>query len=133
LKSEYLHSAVLFTLSVAAAWTLTSIHRVYEIVHSDSPFGLNVISAIVIPLQGTFTASVFFFANWTTLRRKLADRKLVGAPPKRRMKPARQGKSVYSMWRDASPVSGRRDSWDFLDIGINGNRSSSQGASREMV
>ncbi|KAK0620708.1 hypothetical protein B0T14DRAFT_431285 [Immersiella caudata] len=133
MKRDYLHTAVLFTLSVAAAWTLTSIHRVYEIVHSESPLGLHVISAIVIPLQGTFTASVFFFANWTTLRRKMANRKLVGAPPKRRAKPTRQGKSVYSMWRDASPASRRRDSWDFLDIGIEGGRSSSQGPSREMV
>jgi hypothetical protein len=146
LKREHLHTALLFTLSVAATWTLTSIHRVHELIYPSlpSPFGLTVLSALVIPLQGTFTACVFFFANWTTLRTGTTSFKSVrvGSPPKakRRSKPARQGKSVYSMWRDASPCSGsgRRDSWDFLDIGIDGDRggrssSGAQGGSVDVV
>ncbi|KAK4446006.1 hypothetical protein QBC34DRAFT_152776 [Podospora aff. communis PSN243] len=134
LRRSHLHTAILYTLSVAAPWTLTSIHRVHELIHPPSasgptPFGLILLSALVIPLQGTFTACVLFYANWNTLRQGTPSLGMkpvrVGGVPtraKRRSKPARQGKSVYSMWRDASPASGsgsgRRDSWDFLDIGI---------------
>ncbi|KAK0641939.1 hypothetical protein B0T16DRAFT_358868 [Cercophora newfieldiana] len=120
LKRAYLRTGVFFTLSVLITWTLTSVHRVHELLYSESPFAFSVVTAIVVPLQGTMTAAVFFSTSWTTLRDGVAD--LVVTPTQKRARPARQGKSVYSMWRDASPSSNpssnRRDSWDFLDIGI---------------
>jgi len=115
-KRAYLRTALLFTLSTVVIWFPTSIHRVYELVYSESPFAYNVVTAVVMPLQGTLSAIVFFFTSWTVLRESIAG--LVVTPPQTRARPERQGKSVYSMWRDASPSPQRRDSWDFLDIGI---------------
>lgn len=127
LKRNYLRAAVFFTLSVLFTCVLTSVHRVHELLYSETSFGFIVVTAFIAPLQGVMTAAVFFSTSWPAFREGVADltaattrttRSATTTTPQTRRKPARQGKSVYSMWRDASPSSNRRDSWDFLDIGI---------------
>lgn len=163
-KRAYLRTALLFALSVLVTWIPTSVHRVHEVLHSESPFSYNLATAIFLPLQGTWNGIIFFATSWTVFRECVADlavsctkpketpkkggsiRKLQHQqqPQQRRRRPTRlQGKTVYSMWRDADPserdenksktgiglgiswkgrepssASKRRDSWDFLDIGV---------------
>ncbi len=127
IKAAYLRVALLFAVSALITWIPTSVHRVYEVIHKESPFGLNVATATVLPLQGVWSGIIFFVTNWGIMREVLVDywgmmkeRMARRRSSSRRSKPARQGKSVYSMWRDTEPAGNRnnRDSWDFLDIGI---------------
>jgi hypothetical protein len=123
---------------------------VHEFIYDESPFAYNVATATVLPLQGTWNGIIFLIANWRVLRETVGDlitpkKEEVVEFEQRRAKPARQGRSVYSMWRDAEPADtavdrpiglgiawrpkeakGRRDSWDFLDIGVDHHDNSQQ-------
>ncbi|KAK0715953.1 hypothetical protein B0H67DRAFT_255128 [Lasiosphaeris hirsuta] len=153
-KRAYLRTATLFALSVLVTWVPTSIHRVHGVIYGTSPYGYHLATAALLPLQGVWNAIIFFTTSWTVLRESVADASL---PRWREVKPqlreqpkkigmSRNGRSVYSMWRDAEPVGERgiglgiswknnkeakpqRGSWDFLDIGMGENLSQSRHAS----
>ncbi|KAK3352849.1 hypothetical protein B0T25DRAFT_195271 [Lasiosphaeria hispida] len=153
-KRAYLRTATLFALSVLVTWVPSSIHRVHGVVYGTPPYGYNVATAAVLPLQGVWNAIIFFITSWTVLRESVADAALLtgrDVKPQLQEEPrkigvGRNGRSVYSMWRDAEPAGERsiglgiswrnnkeskpqRGSWDFLDIGMGENLSQSRHAS----
>lgn len=68
IKLAYLRTSFIFAISVLVTWTPSSINRVYSIVYPDRmSFGLNVASAVVLPLQGVWNAVIFFTTSWNTL------------------------------------------------------------------
>ena len=83
-KLKYLRTSFVFAISVLVTWTPSSINRVHDILKAgNSPsFGLNLASAVVLPLQGVWNAVIFFSTSGSAVREELhavADR-LRGLP-----------------------------------------------------
>jgi hypothetical protein len=71
-KLAYLRTSFVFAVSVLITWTPSSINRVHDIVRPhDFSFGLNLASAIVLPLQGLWNAIIFFSTSWPALREEV--------------------------------------------------------------
>jgi hypothetical protein len=75
-KLAYMRTSFVFAISVFVTWTPSSINRVHDIVYEDSVnFGLNLASAIVLPLQGVWNAVIFCSTSWTVLRDEMRARR----------------------------------------------------------
>ncbi|KAI3328860.1 hypothetical protein HD806DRAFT_519240 [Xylariaceae sp. AK1471] len=71
-KLAYLRTSFVFAVSVLITWTPSSINRVHDIVKPhEFSFGLNIASAIVLPLQGLWNAIIFFSTSWPALREEV--------------------------------------------------------------
>ncbi|KAI0160239.1 hypothetical protein GGR57DRAFT_412839 [Xylariaceae sp. FL1272] len=67
-KLAYLRTSFVFAISVLITWTPSSINRVHDLIRPEEfSFGLNLASAIVLPLQGIWNAAIFFSTSWNTL------------------------------------------------------------------
>lgn len=65
----YARVAFLFFCSLLVCWVPSSINRLYSIVHSDDlVFWLNLIEALVLPLQGFLNAIVYAITSQTACR-----------------------------------------------------------------
>ncbi|RYO93056.1 hypothetical protein DL766_003244 [Monosporascus sp. MC13-8B] len=75
-KLAYLRTSFVFAISVFVTWTPSSINRVYDMVHGarGPSFGLNLASAIVLPLQGVWNAVIFFTTSCVTVREEIRIR-----------------------------------------------------------
>ncbi|KAH8890440.1 hypothetical protein GQ53DRAFT_591127, partial [Thozetella sp. PMI_491] len=59
-KLAYLRTSFVFAISVLVTWTPSSINRVYTLVNPQGAnYGLNLASAIVLPLQGVWNCVIF--------------------------------------------------------------------------
>lgn len=72
-KLAYLRTSFVFAISVLVTWTPSSINRVHDVWHPISDghrpsFGLNLASAVVLPLQGVWNAVIFFSTSTNALR-----------------------------------------------------------------
>lgn len=68
-KLAYLRTSFVFAISILVTWTPSSINRVHNLIHpDDESFGLNVASAVVLPLQGVWNAIIYFSTSWATFR-----------------------------------------------------------------
>ncbi|TPX16230.1 uncharacterized protein E0L32_004225 [Thyridium curvatum] len=68
-KLAYLRTSFVFAVSVLVTWTPSSINRVYNLVYPDRvSYGLNLASAVVLPLQGVWNAVIYFTTSWRTVR-----------------------------------------------------------------
>jgi len=67
IKLAYLRTSFVFAVSVFVTWTPSSINRVHDFLHGEASFGLNLASAVVLPLQGVWNAVIFFSTSWTSL------------------------------------------------------------------
>ncbi|KAI0021655.1 hypothetical protein F4780DRAFT_274438 [Xylariomycetidae sp. FL0641] len=68
-KMAYLRTSFVFAVSVFVTWTPSSINRVHDLVYTEhASFGLNLASAIVLPLQGVWNAVIFFSTSFHALR-----------------------------------------------------------------
>lgn len=67
-KLAYLRTSFVFAISVLVTWTPSSINRVHDLIAKNgASFGLNLASAIVLPLQGVWNAVIFFSTSWRSL------------------------------------------------------------------
>ncbi|KAM0638901.1 hypothetical protein ACHAQF_007233 [Verticillium nonalfalfae] len=80
-KLAYLRTSFIFAISILVTWTPSSINRVNDLVNPGQvSFGLNVATAIVLPLQGVWNAVIYFMTSWTTVKeeyRRLMHRRSV--------------------------------------------------------
>lgn len=68
-KLAYLRTSFIFAISILVTWTPSSINRVNDLVRpQDNSYGLNVATAIVLPLQGVWNAVIFFMTSWDTCK-----------------------------------------------------------------
>ncbi|KAM0277838.1 hypothetical protein ACHAQH_005542 [Verticillium albo-atrum] len=68
-KLAYLRTSFIFAISILVTWTPSSINRVNDLVNPGQvSFGLNVATAIVLPLQGVWNAVIYFMTSWTTVK-----------------------------------------------------------------
>jgi hypothetical protein len=66
----YCQVAFLMFLALFVVWLPSSINRMYQFVHKDRPsFALNVLSAIVLSLQGSWNAIIYVFTTRAECRR----------------------------------------------------------------
>lgn len=71
-KWAYTKCALLFGVSILITWVPASINRVHGLAHEAHPsFALNVMSAMVLPLQGFWNTVIFFTTSWSITRRTL--------------------------------------------------------------
>ncbi|XXG93804.1 hypothetical protein Hte_000053 [Hypoxylon texense] len=74
-KLAYLRTSFVFAISVFVTWTPSSINRVHDLVAAEhASFGLNLASAVVLPLQGVWNAVIFFSTSWRALRQEARAR-----------------------------------------------------------
>ncbi|KAM0326305.1 hypothetical protein ACHAQA_006903 [Verticillium albo-atrum] len=68
-KLAYLRTSFIFAISILVTWTPSSINRVNDLVNPGQvSFGLNVATAIVLPLQGVWNAVIYFMTSWNTVK-----------------------------------------------------------------
>lgn len=73
-KLAYLRTSFVFALSVLVTWTPSSINRVYTLAHpQDSSFGLNMASAVVLPLQGVWNCVIYSALSWAVLLEEVTE------------------------------------------------------------
>lgn len=73
IKVAYLRTSFIFAISILVTWTPSSINRVYSFAHpTRTSFGLNMASAVVLPLQGLWNALIFTATSWTPLKEEVA-------------------------------------------------------------
>jgi hypothetical protein len=64
IKYAYTRVAILFCTSILITWVPASINRVYGLKHPNTPsFGLNAVSAVVLPLQGFWNTVIYFVTS----------------------------------------------------------------------
>jgi hypothetical protein len=68
-EGQYFQVAFLMFIAMVVVWLPSSINRMYQFVHKDSSFALNMISAIVLPLQGAWNAIIYLFTSRAQCRR----------------------------------------------------------------
>ena len=124
-KAAYLRTSLLFGLSVVVTWIPSSVNRIRGLSHSDTPFGYNVATATVLPLQGVWNAVIFFVTSWRVLRAEVTDwrwRKRGGVRPGTAEGVEGRVSGAGSRGeRRAERSDERKDSWDFADIGQPGD------------
>ncbi|KAF2192684.1 hypothetical protein K469DRAFT_553210 [Zopfia rhizophila CBS 207.26] len=68
----YAKVAFLMFAALFIVWVPSTVNRVQQFVHKDSPvFGLNLASALVLPLQGFWNAMVYTSTAWPECKRAL--------------------------------------------------------------
>jgi hypothetical protein len=80
----YFQVAFLMFLALIVVWLPSSTNRMYQFVHRGSPnFALNIISAIVLPLQGAWNAVVYILTSRAQCKQAWATAvsKFTGKPP----------------------------------------------------
>lgn len=74
IKLAYLRTSFVFAISILVTWTPSSINRVYSLAYpARTSYGLNLASAIVLPLQGLWNAVIFAATSWTILTEEFRD------------------------------------------------------------
>ncbi|KAB5515121.1 G-protein coupled receptor [Coniochaeta sp. 2T2.1] len=113
-KLAYLRTSSIFAISILITWTPSSINRVYTLVHpSRFHFGLNMASAVVLPLQGVWNCVIYCATSWYVLVEEVADlrvRLLGESKKKRSVSGLSAGFNGYKGGRRRGPRERRPDS-----------------------
>lgn len=81
----YIKVAFLMFIALFVVWLPSSVNRVYQFVHKNDPsYALNLMSAVVLPLQGAWNACIYMLTTRKECKRAygLIRAKLTGEPPK---------------------------------------------------
>jgi hypothetical protein len=66
----YLKVAFLMFIALFVVWVPSSGNRLYQFTHKNQPnFALNILSAIVLPLQGAWNATIYIYTTRSEYRR----------------------------------------------------------------
>ncbi len=126
-KRAYLRTSILFCISVLVTWIPSSINRIHSLVTNDSPFGYNVATACVLPLQGVWNGLIFFITSWKVFKECVKDlrtpRKCAmklsmwrsrAAPPPNDRRTRDTAAEEASIGSPRGPWANRRGSWNFI-------------------
>jgi hypothetical protein len=98
----YLKVAFLMFVALIVVWVPSSVNRLYQFIHKNEPnYALSLLSAIVLPLQGAWNATIYIYTTRTECRRAygIVHAKLAG-----KAIPPYQRKQTYQ--KDTSTSSG---------------------------
>ncbi|KAI0377452.1 family A G protein-coupled receptor-like protein [Hypomontagnella monticulosa] len=85
---SYSKCAILFFTALLVTWIPSSANRVYSIVNTNSvDVTLEIMSAIVLPLQGFWNMLIYVATSWEAVR--ITHREIVGRVTGRRSEPSR--------------------------------------------
>ena len=78
----YFQVAFLMFLALFVVWLPSSINRMYQFIYNDPSFALNLMSAIVLPLQGAWNAVIYIFTTQKECKRAwgITISKITGKP-----------------------------------------------------
>jgi hypothetical protein len=93
-EGQYFQVAFLMFVAMVVVWLPSSINRMYQFVHKDSSFALNMISAIVLPLQGAWNTIIYLFTSRAQCKRAWGV--IVSREPSARDKPHRKERMTSS-------------------------------------
>lgn len=99
----YFQVAFLMFLALFVVWLPSSINRMYQFIHKDRPsFALNIISAIVLPLQGAWNAIIYIFTTRAECRRawRMIVSKVTGKPAKHQLRHGSYRKETMTSLRE---------------------------------
>ncbi|KAH7141884.1 G-protein coupled receptor [Dactylonectria macrodidyma] len=69
IKLAYLRTSFIFAISILVTWTPSSINRVNSLINPDNDsYGLNIATAVVLPLQGVWNAAIYFMTSWSKVK-----------------------------------------------------------------
>jgi hypothetical protein len=85
----YLKVAFLMFIALFVVWVPSTVNRLFQFIHKDRPsFALNVLSAIVLPLQGAWNATIYIYTTrsecrraYSLIRLKLSGKAIPYHPP----------------------------------------------------
>lgn len=90
----YAKVAMLMFIALFIVWVPSTINRVYSLVHPEHPlYFLNLISALVLPLQGFWNSMIYIATSWSQCG--IAMRAIFGARKGRSVAPAYSNKSAH--------------------------------------
>ena len=99
----YFQVAFLMFLALFVVWLPSSVNRMYQFIHKDRPsFALNIISAIVLPLQGSWNAIIYIFTTQAECKRvwRMIVSKVTGKPAKHQLRHDSYRKETMTSSRD---------------------------------
>ncbi|KAI4936025.1 hypothetical protein J4E85_001353 [Alternaria conjuncta] len=99
----YFQVAFLMFVALLVVWLPSSINRMYQFTHRNrSSFALNIISAIVLPLQGAWNATIYIFTTRAECRRAwgTVKSKLTGSPLQHHLRRDAYRKETMTSSRD---------------------------------
>jgi len=99
----YFQVAFLMFVALLVVWLPSSINRMYQFTHRNrSSFALNIISAIVLPLQGAWNATIYIFTTRSECRRAwgTVKSKLTGSPLQHHLRRDAYRKETMTSSRD---------------------------------
>jgi hypothetical protein len=71
---SYFKVAFLMFAALFIVWVPSTINRLQQFIHKDNPvFGLNLASAMVLPLQGFWNAMVYMSTTWPECKRAVQE------------------------------------------------------------
>lgn len=132
---QYCYTAILFSFALIVTWVPSTINRLYSLIRNEpSPYGLDITSATVLPLQGFWNTIIYIVTSWAACRSlwsehlssRCTGRTRRASPPHggghklqplgstefQQTKPS-EPKDPYPLSPIWSPVSSRR--WTFAD------------------
>ncbi|CAM1506028.1 Fc.00g056690.m01.CDS01 [Cosmosporella sp. VM-42] len=69
IKFAYLRTSFIFAISILVTWTPSSINRVNGLINpNNSSYGLNIATAVVLPLQGVWNTAIYFMTSWSKVK-----------------------------------------------------------------
>ncbi|KAH7124852.1 G-protein coupled receptor [Dactylonectria estremocensis] len=69
IKLAYLRTSFIFAISILVTWTPSSINRVNSLINpNNGSYGLNIATAVVLPLQGVWNAAIYFTTSWSKFK-----------------------------------------------------------------
>ena len=72
----YCKCAGLFAITIIVTWAPSSANRIYGLNHPKKPsFALNVAAAAVLPLQGFWNSTIFFWTSWHLVKKEYHERR----------------------------------------------------------
>ncbi|KAB5580271.1 G-protein coupled receptor [Coniochaeta sp. 2T2.1] len=108
-KLAYLRTSFVFAISILITWTPSSINRVYTLIYPTRfNFGLNMASAVVLPLQGVWNCVIYCATSWHVLVEEVGDLK-VRVFGEGRRKRSGSGLSVGFDGHDGRRMRGQRE------------------------
>ena len=69
----YFKVAFLMFIALFVVWVPATINRVQQLTDQSPVFGLNLVSALCLPLQGFWNAMVYMATTWSECKRALAE------------------------------------------------------------
>jgi hypothetical protein len=113
-KLAYTRCAILFAISILVTWVPSSANRVYTLCHTDPSYALSFAAAAVLPLQGFWNTTIFFWTSWGIIKTEYRQWRMAKAAAAHRRQSANTASTINMAERN-SQIPPYVDSMDGYD------------------